>query len=73
MSHFEAALADLGDQQRGLRIELQGQLATALHQSGRHRDAAAWYEKALSNSTGSPQLLNNFAFLLANDLDDPQR
>ena len=73
VGYFRAALDALGDDQAALRDQIHRQLATALHQAGEHREAAAWYEQALDATADNPQLLNNFAFLLANDLDDPQR
>lgn len=76
---FEAALEQLRGLEGAMTIgnpALTGQfnqmMAMALYGSGRFDDARAYYQKLIDENPDDLGTLNNFAYLLANDLDDPQ-
>ena len=71
--HFGAAWRELPDDAEGVRLSVLSQLAGSLHQAGRHEQAARRYDRYLKQRPNDPQVLNNYAFLLANDRNQPQR
>lgn len=71
--HFAEALNNVPTDAESVRLSTLSQLATALHQAGEHERAAERYQQYLDQRPNNPQMLNNFAFLLASDLDEAER
>jgi len=53
--------------------EARSMLATSYHQAGEFEQATKHYELALESNPNNIQVLNNFAFMLASDLDQASR
>ncbi|MFW5683168.1 MAG: tetratricopeptide repeat protein, partial [Phycisphaeraceae bacterium] len=73
IEHFGTAWDELPADAGAVRLTVLGQLAASLHQAGRHEQAAERYEQYLEQRPNDSQVLNNYAFLLASDLGDPER
>lgn len=71
VAEYEAALAALPADAVSARLPILAQLAAATHQTGNHELAAERYRAFLEAQPESPQVLNNYAFLVAHDLDRP--
>lgn len=65
--YFERAVAEVSDPDTVAM--LLPSLATAQHQAGRTEAAAQSYRRAIEGRPDNAQLLNNYAFLLANELN----
>lgn len=73
VEHFGAAWNELPADAGAVRLTVLSQLAASLHQAGRHEQAVERYEQYLEQRPNDSQVLNNYAFLLASDMDDPAR
>ena len=70
---LQAAASQAGGTDRGVRIMLHRLHALALHQGGRAAAARSEYEQLLELEPNDVATLNNLAYLLVEDLDQPQQ
>ena len=73
VEYFGDAMNELPADAESVRLRVLSQLATSLHQAGQYTQAVERYEQYLEQRPNDPQVLNNYAFLLASDLGDPER
>lgn len=67
------AIAKCPPEEKELWNQMQGELANLYYAAKRYADAATTYEKMLETNPAQPDVLNNLAYLLADELKNPQK